>query len=71
MTADEFGICVSLIRDLAHVHCSILYGGSVTPQTASAYVYAGGDGVLVGGASQCIDSCKALIQTLNTAYRTV
>lgn len=73
MTADAFGVCVLCIRkilgdilgtEVVRKQCSILYGGSVTPQTAPTYISAGGDGVLVGGASQKIDSCIALIQKL-------
>jgi len=74
MTANEFGICALYIQEtvqkifgkqLARRQYSILYGGSVTSETAPAYITAGGDGVLVGGASQRSDSCKALIQALS------
>lgn len=73
MTADAFGVCVVYIKNIlrdtlgtevARKQCSVLYGGSVTPQTAFTYISTGGDGVLVGGASQKVDSCIALIQKL-------
>lgn len=72
MTPDEFGACAVRIRGYVsrafggqgRADSVVLYGGSVTPETARAYVSAGGDGVLVGGASQRIDSCTALIRTL-------
>lgn len=71
MTADEFGACVLHIRKIvqkllggAGKRHKILYGGSVTHQTAGSYIQVGGDGVLVGGASQRRDSCIELIQNL-------
>lgn len=73
MAADAFGVCVLYIRkilggilgvEVVRKQCTVLYGGSVTSQTASTYISAGGDGVLVGGASQKVDSCIALIQKL-------
>ncbi len=66
MTADEFGLCAIRIRDIVQKQCAVLYGGSVTSETASAYISVGGDGVLVGGASQHINSCGELIQKLAT-----
>jgi triosephosphate isomerase len=47
----------------------VLYGGSVTPDTAEVLVRDGGaDGFLVGGASLKADSFSSICATVDTCY---